>query len=800
MTRIGRPRVPLVIGIATFALLLAAGGRDAHATGLSWINPAGGNAGTASNWSPAQVPVAADFLTFNLNSSFTTTFNATTPASSGLRFRDGIVTLIFSTPHTVSQTIFLAEAVNDTTTATITSGTLTSNGLVSIAHTAPAKGTLRVSGGDAVLVIQGASSDLGVGTVGNGTLEVRAGGSVEISDDVLVGANSGGVGALTVTGRSIVPLVPSNLTTLNSTSDFLVGDLGNGTFNIEGFGSVFSSGNMYIGPREFPLFNGNGVANVGEGGSNIATMTVDRDLWIGAGFGVAGGDGTVNIKRNGVLNVNGTTHLGANGNADAILHVEGGIPTGRLTTASLVLDDDAVFDFDGGEVTVDGGTLDTDGLPLSINSTVGSSVIGPRLTLTNNATATVPDTGLVSIRAGTTGYGEIRATNGGQWQLSQDLILGESAGGMGVLRITTAGSLTGSFTQVEAGGNGAAQIFITSGGMLTVSGLDLGIDIDGSATMSVTDAGTIVTANSIVVGAGVAAAEPVTVLSVSSNAVVQSPSNNQANFINGNGGLSLNSGGTFTMPGDLSVDGEVNMNGGSLIADSVLVNQSGGELNGKGTVTAKVSNSGTVAPGLSAGKLTVTGTYRQTSTGALTIELGSHTMSEWDTLAISGAAVLGGVLDLERLPTFFASSGDPFTIVTFASRSGTFSSVTLDDGPLLGFTVDYNATNVTLKATGTTLVEPSSAPAMLKLVGHQTELGAEFELALPQDSYVRLSVFDVEGREVAVLRDGREGAGRHAYDFGNGLSRVASGVYFGRAIVNADTASKVRTARVMIVR
>jgi len=376
----------------------------------------------------------------------------------------------------------------------------------------------------------------------------------------------------------------------------------------------------------------------------------------------------------------------------------------------------------------------------------------------------------------------------------------KARGDWGSCGFTTAGSLTGSFTDVEAGRNGTAQIFVTSGGMLTVSGLDLGTDIDGSATMSVTDAGTIVTANSIVVGAGVAAAEPVTVLSVSNNAVVQTPSNNQANFIDANGGLSLNSGGTFTMPGDLRVDGEINMNGGSLVADSVFVDQFGGELNGKGTVAAKVSNSGTVAPGLSAGKLTVAGTYRQTSAGALTIELGNHTMSEWDTLAISGAAVLDGVLDVERLPTFFANSGDPFTIVTFASRSGTFSSVTLDDGPLLGFSVDYNATNVTLKATGTTLVESSSAPAMLQLVGHQTELGAEFELALPQESYVRLSVFDVAGREVAVLRDGREGAGRHAYDFGNGITRVASGVYFGRAIVNADTESKIRTARVTIVR
>ena len=47
---------------------------------------------------------------------------------------------------------------------------------------------------------------------------------------------------------------------------------------------------------------------------------------------------------------------------------------------------------------------------------------------------------------------------------------------------------------------------------------------------------------------------------------------------------------------------------------------------------------------------------------------------------------------------------------------------------------------------------------------------------LPQQGHVRLSVYDVLGREVAVLVDGVRTAGRHQAHFD--ASRLASGVYF----------------------
>ncbi len=57
------------------------------------------------------------------------------------------------------------------------------------------------------------------------------------------------------------------------------------------------------------------------------------------------------------------------------------------------------------------------------------------------------------------------------------------------------------------------------------------------------------------------------------------------------------------------------------------------------------------------------------------------------------------------------------------------------------------------------------------------------------DSFVRLAVYDVLGREVAVLANGRYPAGRYSFTFDG--SRLASGVYFYR--LTAGTYSAVRT-------
>ncbi len=63
-------------------------------------------------------------------------------------------------------------------------------------------------------------------------------------------------------------------------------------------------------------------------------------------------------------------------------------------------------------------------------------------------------------------------------------------------------------------------------------------------------------------------------------------------------------------------------------------------------------------------------------------------------------------------------------------------------------------------------------------------------------SQVSLKVYDILGREVKTLVDGKEAPGEHMVEF-NG-SRLASGVYFYRLIVAANNGKRYVSVRKML--
>jgi uncharacterized protein with beta-barrel porin domain len=121
--------------------------------------------------------------------------------------------------------------------------------------------------------------------------------------------------------------------------------------------------------------------------------------------------------------------------------------------------------------------------------------------------------------------------------------------------------------------------------------------------------------------------------------------------------------------GKLFVDGS--------LASAVTVS-SFGTLGGNGTVGAVVNdNGGTVAPGRSVGRLTINGSYTQTSTGTLAIEIGGYTPGTgYDQVSVSGQAVVGGTLKLSLVNGFRPNVGDTFVIVTSSSAGGNFATIT----------------------------------------------------------------------------------------------------------------------------
>ena len=140
--------------------------------------------------------------------------------------------------------------------------------------------------------------------------------------------------------------------------------------------------------------------------------------------------------------------------------------------------------------------------------------------------------------------------------------------------------------------------------------------------------------------------------------------------------------------------------GGALAVSGGALNLQGGVLAGAGTISGTVDNAAaSVEPGTSAGTLTINGGYTQGAAGTLYIQLTGTSAGQYDKLAVSGAASLGGTLHAEPIGGFVPEVGQQFTVMTFGSRTGEFASIS---GPGQ-YDVTYNATNVTLTVLSTGL-------------------------------------------------------------------------------------------------
>ena len=158
------------------------------------------------------------------------------------------------------------------------------------------------------------------------------------------------------------------------------------------------------------------------------------------------------------------------------------------------------------------------------------------------------------------------------------------------------------------------------------------------------------------------------------------------------GDITIASGRTFTVSA-----GTFNYDGGSISACGTFNLQSGSFV-GTGTIAPNFTNSGQVNPGGSPGVINMTSNYTKNSSGQLNIEIGGLTAAtDFDQLNIAGAATLDGTLNISLINSFTPNLGDSFEIMTFASRSGTFSTVNgLDLGGGLAFQLNFNPTNLTL--------------------------------------------------------------------------------------------------------
>ena len=148
----------------------------------------------------------------------------------------------------------------------------------------------------------------------------------------------------------------------------------------------------------------------------------------------------------------------------------------------------------------------------------------------------------------------------------------------------------------------------------------------------------------------------------------------------------------------------LDLGGGTLNPGETLTLDSGDSLIGSGSLSANLTNSGTVSPGSSPGTITVNGDYTQEASGTLAIELGGTTPdTEHDQLVVTGAATLGGTLDVTLINAFSPQVGNSFTIMTYGSVSGSFASASLpalDPGLKWGVSLGETSMQLIVEADG----------------------------------------------------------------------------------------------------
>ena len=173
---------------------------------------------------------------------------------------------------------------------------------------------------------------------------------------------------------------------------------------------------------------------------------------------------------------------------------------------------------------------------------------------------------------------------------------------------------------------------------------------------------------------------------------------NSGTFTVGKGAtVTLGSAGSYTQTGGTTtVDGTFKS---SVVTSAFDLNA--GSAFGIGTLGFGVVDAGTLTPADSAskaGKLAVSGTYTENSTGALDIFISGTTAgTKYDQLNVTSTASLGGTLNISLKPGFVPTLGSTFDILNASSVAGTFATV---NGTGINgsehFTVVYNANNVTL--------------------------------------------------------------------------------------------------------
>ena len=666
----------LALAIALFSAL-----GSANATDLVWIGGTG-NWDISANWSPAQLPTAADntYIT-NTGTYIVTVPNSVNPtvASLVLGGTSGAQTL--SLGRSIL-TLNGASVVNPVGQLTLTVGNSTVTGA----------GDLTVNG--TLTWTSGTISGTGTATIGsNGVASINGGvtlttrtfnnvghvswdsGNFTIGSGAGINNLAGGTFDITFDSRLSVAKAPgtfSNLGLLRKTAGTGIANLIL-PFNNDGIIQTWSgtlsldSGGTHTGS----FSNAPGATLNFGGGSHILST---GSIVVGAGVLAMSGNATT---------------LGASGSfaSGTTLNVTGGVAT--LAAGC----------------TVGAATLDVSGGTLNFNTFSPASVVN--LTSgTIGGTSPVNVTGLLTLNGGSITNAFVTA--GGGLNISGGVTLnGGKLVNVGTA-IWSAGNLTGA--------NGAVLSNLL--GATFINTFDGNASPGAGATPTFVNAGIFAKTN------GTAASGTTSIdFTFLNTGTVEVQTNTLRYTVNQQtAGLTLLDGGGLSGQNPQSLQ----FLGGSLVGTGLVTVAN----------TANLINSASISPGNPLGELDIAGNYQQTVGGTLNIELGGYlagTNFDLVTVAAGGAggvATLNGTLNVAFANSFSPTNGATFTFLTANTRAGAFSTFNYPSNDV-GMQVILGAGSASVKVTNLKPVVANPIPNPAPVI-----YGAAFNFQFAANTFI----------------------------------------------------------------
>ncbi len=132
-------------------------------------------------------------------------------------------------------------------------------------------------------------------------------------------------------------------------------------------------------------------------------------------------------------------------------------------------------------------------------------------------------------------------------------------------------------------------------------------------------------------------------------------------------------------------------------------------ITGSGWVVGDLATPGVIAPGDSAGTLSLTGDLTLTAASIIEIEIGGLLAgSQHDVLSVAGTAALDGALQATLVDEYSPKSGDLFSVLTASALDGEFADLLLPIlHPGLHWNAAYQANELVLSVGGAAIYDPA---------------------------------------------------------------------------------------------